>query len=129
MVTVYYKSFLVCSSFVGFPACINHALVLNPMYMLESVSRMKVTDMTPTAEKLGRDNIFDMSVTDKNVCCLGGGSVTANIGWYVVLILHDWPSCNIDITWPVELRLWVDRLYSFNRGFPFRIVVFHLVSI
>jgi hypothetical protein len=27
-------------------------------------------------------------------------SVTANISWYVVLILHDWPSCNIDITWP-----------------------------
>jgi len=27
-----------------------------------------------------------------------GGSVTANIGWYVVPILHDQPSCNIDIT-------------------------------
>jgi len=26
------------------------------------------------------------------------GSVTANIGWYVVPILHDQPSCNIDIT-------------------------------
>jgi len=24
--------------------------------------------------------------------------VTANIGWYVVPILHDQPSCNIDIT-------------------------------
>ena len=29
-------------------------------------------------------------------------SVTANIGWYVVSILHDQPSCNVDITWPVE---------------------------
>jgi hypothetical protein len=37
-------------------------------------------------------------------------SVTANIGWYVVSILHDQPSCNIDITWPVESRLWVDRM-------------------
>ena len=27
-----------------------------------------------------------------------GRSVTANIGWYVVPILHDQPSCNIDIT-------------------------------
>ncbi len=35
------------------------------------------------------------------------GSVTANIGWYVVPILHDQPSCNIDITWPVESTLWV----------------------
>jgi hypothetical protein len=26
------------------------------------------------------------------------GSVTANIGWYVVPILHDQPSYNIDIT-------------------------------
>ena len=42
------------------------------------------------------------------------GSVTANIGRYVVSILqlHDQPSCNIDITWPVESRLWVDRMYS-----------------
>ena len=32
-------------------------------------------------------------------------TVTANIGWYVVVsILHDQPSCNIDITWPVESR-------------------------
>ena len=38
---------------------------------------------------------------------VGGGSVTANIGWYVVSILHDQPSCNIDITWPVESTLWV----------------------
>ena len=29
-----------------------------------------------------------------------GRSVTANIGWYVILILHDRPPCNIDITWP-----------------------------
>ena len=28
------------------------------------------------------------------------GSVTANIGWYVGSILHDWPSCSFDITWP-----------------------------
>jgi len=35
------------------------------------------------------------------------GSVTANIGWYVVSILHDQPSCNVDITWPVESKLWV----------------------
>jgi hypothetical protein len=28
------------------------------------------------------------------------GSVTANIGWYVISILHDRPPCNIDITWP-----------------------------
>ena len=49
-------------------------------------------------------------------------SVTANIGWYVVVsILHDQPSCNIDITFPVELRLWVDQMYSFFCGFPFRI--------
>jgi len=34
-------------------------------------------------------------------------SVTANIGWYVVLILHDQPSCNVDITWLVKLTLWV----------------------
>ena len=34
-------------------------------------------------------------------------SVRANIGWYVVSILHDQPSCNIDITWPVESTLWV----------------------
>jgi hypothetical protein len=27
-------------------------------------------------------------------------SVTANIGWYVISILHDRPPCNIDITWP-----------------------------
>ncbi len=26
------------------------------------------------------------------------GTVTANIGWYVVPILHDQPSYNIDIT-------------------------------
>jgi len=35
------------------------------------------------------------------------GSVTANIGWYVISILHDQSSCNIDITWPVESTLWV----------------------
>ncbi len=35
------------------------------------------------------------------------GSVTANIGWYVVSILHHQPSCNINITWPVESTLWV----------------------
>jgi len=29
-------------------------------------------------------------------------SVTANIGWYVVSIIHDQPSCNVDITWPVK---------------------------
>jgi hypothetical protein len=29
-----------------------------------------------------------------------GGAVTANIGWYVISILHDRPPCNIDITWP-----------------------------
>ena len=29
-----------------------------------------------------------------------GRSVTANIGWYVISILHDRPPCNIDITWP-----------------------------
>jgi len=34
-------------------------------------------------------------------------SVTANIGWYVVSILHDQPSCNVDITWPIESILWV----------------------
>jgi len=45
------------------------------------------------------------------------GPVTANIGWYIVSILHDWPSCNIDITWPVESRLWVDRMASFFGGF------------
>jgi hypothetical protein len=27
-----------------------------------------------------------------------GRSVTANIGWYVISILHDRPPCNIDIT-------------------------------
>ncbi len=27
-------------------------------------------------------------------------SVTTNIGWYVISILHDRPPCNIDITWP-----------------------------
>ena len=54
-------------------------------------------------------------------------SVTANIGWYVVSIFHDQPSCNIDITWPVESRLWVDRMCSFfwwvfiqNCCFPFQ---------
>ena len=57
---------------------------------------------------------------------VGRGSVTINIGWYVVSTLHDQPSCNIDITWPVESRLWVDRVYSFfwwvsvqNCCFPF----------
>ncbi len=25
-----------------------------------------------------------------------GGSVTANMGWYVISILHDQPSCNIE---------------------------------
>ena len=25
--------------------------------------------------------------------------VTAKIGWYVVSILHNWPSCSFDITW------------------------------
>ena len=54
---------------------------------------------------------------------LVGGSVTANIGWYVVPILHDQPSCNIDITWPVKSTLWVVR------WFPFRIVVFHFRDI
>ena len=41
------------------------------------------------------------------------GPVTANIGWYVVSILNDWPPCNIDITWPLESRLWIDRMSSF----------------
>ncbi len=56
---------------------------------------------------------------------ISASSVTANIGWCVVSILHDWPSCNIDFTWPVEWRLWVDRMTAFLGGFPFRIVVFH----
>ena len=29
-----------------------------------------------------------------------GRFVTANIGWYVVSILHDRLSCSFDITWP-----------------------------
>ena len=52
-----------------------------------------------------------MCVTGKNtkkaIPELVRGSVTANIGWYVVSILHDQPSCNINITWPVESTLWV----------------------
>ena len=54
-----------------------------------------------------------LCVTEKNtrkaIPELVRGSVTANIGWYVVPILHDQPSCNIDITWPVESTLWVVR--------------------
>ena len=46
------------------------------------------------------------TVGDRWKICIWG-SVTANIGWYVVPILHDQPSCNIDITWPVESTLWV----------------------
>jgi len=55
-----------------------------------------------------------------------GGSVTANIGWYGVSILHDQPSCNIDITWPVESTLWVNMgqiCFDFRSDLCFSIFV------
>ena len=44
-----------------------------------------------------------LCVTEKNtkkaIPELVRGSVTANIGWYVVSILDDRQSCSFDITW------------------------------
>jgi len=65
---------------------------------------------------LTRPKLIPIHIRGESIHVNVRGSVTANIGWYVVSILHDWPSCNIDITWPVESRLWVDRMYSFFGG-------------
>ena len=57
------------------------------------------------------------------------GSVTANIGWYVVSILHDQPSCNINITWPLESRYGSSECKLFLVGFRPELLFSILVSI
>ena len=57
-----------------------------------------------------------------------GGSVTANIGWYVISILHDWPPCNIDITWPSN-RDYGSNVQLFWGGFRSGFFASILVSI
>jgi hypothetical protein len=69
-------------------------LALRPWtVVLSNNSSTSTRGVSPTLSIL--KSILDLELESLNII----RSVTANIGWYVVSILHDRPSWNINITW------------------------------
>ena len=78
----------------------------NKTKMAKQDSKENTTSICAYVGTMPGTNVTMCSSQDDNlseigpICMVRWGSVTANIGWYIVLILHDWSSCSFDITWP-----------------------------